>query len=78
MSSILNRPATLLVIPRPLSFSCPKLDFETLLEAARFAMERVPNAYLLWASTPEGRNVHRERLATIYRAAKRRQKTASH
>ncbi len=73
MKSILNRPATLLVVPKPLSFSCPKLDFDTLLDAASFAMERVPNAYLLWASTPEGRNVHRKRLATIYRASKRRQ-----
>jgi hypothetical protein len=72
MSSILNRPATLLVIPKPLSFSCPKLDFETLLEAADFATERVATAYLVWAQTPDGRNVSRERLARIHRASRRR------
>lgn len=76
MSSILNRPATLLVVPKPLSFSCPKFDFETLLEAANFAMERVSNAYLVWAQTPEGRNISRERLARIHRASRRRQQAA--
>jgi hypothetical protein len=51
MTSILNRSARLLVVPEPLSFSCPTLDFDTLAEAATYAVERLSTAYLVWAHT---------------------------
>jgi len=72
MTSILNRSAKLLVVPEPLSFGCPILDFDTLAEAATYAAERLSTAYLVWAQTPEGRNLSREKLIRIYRASMRR------
>jgi hypothetical protein len=72
MTSILNRPTKLLVVPEPLSFSCPTLNFDTLSEAAAYAVERLSTAHVIWAHTQDGRNVTRERLARIYRATQRR------
>jgi hypothetical protein len=75
MSSILNRPTKLLVVPEPLSFACPTLNFPTLAEAATYAVERLATAHVIWAHTQDGRNVTRERLQRIYRANRRRQST---
>jgi hypothetical protein len=72
MTNILNRPAKLLVVPEPLSFGCPVLDFETLAEAATYVAERLQTAHVVWALTPEGRNLTRERLVRIHRASQKR------
>ena len=76
MTSILNRPAKLLVVPEPLSFSCPVMDFPTLAEAASYVVERLQDAHVVWALTPEGRNLTREKLERIHRAATKRKHAA--
>ena len=50
---LLNRPAKLLVVPEPLSFACPVIDFSTLEEAATYAAERLQDAHVVWALTPD-------------------------
>lgn len=76
MTHILNRPAKLLVVPEPLSFACPVIDFATLAEAASYAAERLQDAHVVWALTPEGRNLTREKLERIHRASQKRRHAA--